>query len=183
MSSPISGPPRSVPATIAPGGVAVCPASHRTPAPASGSPIYLLAAMPAVAAPSDTDPVGAVSQSAAIRMVIVDDNQRFLDAARTLLEQEGADVVGTATTAAEALELAAVRRPDVILVDLDLGTESGFELAETLAAFDGASTVLISAYPEADLADLIAASPAAGFVSKSELSVSAVSHLLGRKDR
>jgi hypothetical protein len=43
--------------------------------------------------------------------------------------------------------------------------------------------VLISAYPEAELSDLIAASPALGFVAKSELSTRAVSELLGVEGR
>jgi DNA-binding NarL/FixJ family response regulator len=117
-------------------------------------------------------------QSVALRMLIVDDNWHFLNAARNVLRQEGVDVVGIASTIDEALHLAEELRPNVILVDVDLGEESGFDLAQRLAAADAASVVLISAYPEADLSDLIAASPAVGFVSKSELSARAVSNLL-----
>lgn len=112
-------------------------------------------------------------------MVVVDDNRPFLNAARRVLRQEGIDVVGIASTSEEALQLIEELRPDVILVDVDLGEESGFDVAQRLAAPDAASVVLISAYPEAELADLIAASPAVGFVSKSELSARAVSNLLG----
>jgi DNA-binding NarL/FixJ family response regulator len=119
------------------------------------------------------------SQRVALRVVIVDDSSHFLTAARNVLRQEGADVVGTASTIQEALQLAEELRPDVILVDVDLGEESGFDLAERLSAADAASVVLISAYPESELADLIAASPALGFVAKSELSARAVSDLLG----
>jgi two-component system, NarL family, nitrate/nitrite response regulator NarL len=43
-----------------------------------------------------------------IRCLIVDDNQPFLDAARLLLEREGVDVVGVATTTAEAPIIVAV---------------------------------------------------------------------------
>ena len=96
-----------------------------------------------------------------------------------MLRQDGADVVGIASTSVEALQLAEELRPDVILVDVDLGEESGFDLAQQLAAAGAASIVLISVYPEVELTDLIAASPAVGFVSKSELSASAVSSLLG----
>ena len=95
-----------------------------------------------------------------------------------MLEQEGVTVVGIATTSAEALPLAEALHPDVILVDVDLGEESGFDLAQRLSAAVNSSVVLISAYPESELADLIAASPAVGFVSKSELSARAVSNLL-----
>jgi len=123
--------------------------------------------------------MNAESQRVALRIVIVDDNWHFLNAARNVLQQEGVEVVGFATTSEEALQLAEELRPDVILVDVDLGEESGFELAQRLAMADAASVVLISAYPEAELSDLIAASPAVGFVSKSELSARAVVNLLG----
>jgi DNA-binding NarL/FixJ family response regulator len=122
-------------------------------------------------------------QTVALRIVIVDDNRHFIDAARNVLEQEGLDVVGVASTGAEALVVAGQLRPDVILVDVDLGEESGFDVAQSLEADVDASVVMISAYPESELADLIAASPAVGFVSKSELSATAVSNLLGTERR
>jgi two-component system nitrate/nitrite response regulator NarL len=112
----------------------------------------------------------------AARLLIVDDNVGFLEAARDLLEREGATVAGVATTGGEAVMLAAQLRPDCVLVDIDLGSESGFEVATRLAPL--ASVVFISAYAEDEFADLIAASPAIGFVAKSALSASAVSRLL-----
>lgn len=118
-------------------------------------------------------------QGVPLRMVIVDDNGHFLEAARTVLEDDGIDVVGVARTSAEALRLAAALQPDVVLVDVDLGGESGLDLAQQLAASENARIVLISAYPESDLADLIAVSPAVGFVPKSQLSARAVVRLLG----
>jgi DNA-binding NarL/FixJ family response regulator len=111
-----------------------------------------------------------------MRCLIVDDNRRFLDAARTLLEREGLAVVGIALTSAEALRETEVLRPDIVLVDVSLGAESGFELARRLVADHdrGPKVVLISTRSEADLADLIALSPAAGFLSKSDLSAEAI---------
>ena len=64
-----------------------------------------------------------------LRCLIVDDNQAFLEAARVLLEREGLAIAGTASNSAEALRKADTLRPDVVLVDLMLGKESGFELA------------------------------------------------------
>jgi DNA-binding NarL/FixJ family response regulator len=117
--------------------------------------------------------------SGALRILIVDDSRHFLDAARGALEQDGISVVGVASTITEARRLARELRPDGILVDIDLGDEDGLDLARQLAAADAAPVVLISAYPESELADVIAASPAIGFVSKSQLSASAVSRLIG----
>ena len=118
-----------------------------------------------------------------MRLLIVDDNPQFLDAARDFLEGDGLTVVGLASTSAEAIQLIQELQPDVALVDVDLGEESGFQLAERLAATASARVILISVYPEMELADLLAASPASGFVGKSDLSASAIRRALGREER
>jgi DNA-binding NarL/FixJ family response regulator len=117
-----------------------------------------------------------------LRLLIVDDNPQFLAAARDLLEREGMTVVGVASTITEALDRVDVLRPDVTLVDIDLGEESGFELARRLTEVTGdepARVVLVSTYAEQDLRELIDASPAVGFVSKSHLSGRAINELFG----
>jgi CheY-like chemotaxis protein len=118
----------------------------------------------------------------ALRALIVDDNSNFLGAARDLLEREGVDVVGVATTGAEAISLAAELQPDATLVDIDLGDESGFDVARALA--DGGTenrspVVLVSTHAEKDFADLIASSPAVGFVPKADLSARRLTEVLG----
>lgn len=121
-----------------------------------------------------------------MQCLIVDDSRLFLDAARGLLERQGMTVVGVASTGAEALRQVERLRPDVVLVDIDLGGESGFEVARRLDREAGLATppmILISTHDEQDFADLIAASPAVGFVPKSELSAAAIRSLLdGRGD-
>lgn len=114
-------------------------------------------------------------------VLIVDDNGSFLDAARVLLEREGLSVVGVASTGAEALRRAEELSPDVLLVDITLGPESGFELTRRLVEdgrCEGSAVILISTHSEADFADLIAESQAAGFVPKSELSAGAIRRIL-----
>lgn len=119
--------------------------------------------------------------SVALRCLIVDDNERFLEAACSSLRRDGIEVVGTATTISDALRQAEALGPDVVLVDISLGEESGFELTRQLVEhFPGlrSRVVLISTRAEDDFADLIADSPAAGFVPKSQLSAQAVGELL-----
>ena len=90
------------------------------------------------------------------------------------------NIVGVASTSAEALELAADLKPEVVLVDVDLGEESGLDLARALSnGGPPMNVILISAYPEKDLRELIEASPAAGFLSKAVLSRHAIDALLG----
>ena len=92
----------------------------------------------------------------ALRCLIVDDSARFLEAARGLLEREGITVVGVSSTSAEALKRARELRPDVALVDVDLGGESGFELARRIAKAPAPfAVILISTRSEDDLAELI----------------------------
>jgi len=112
----------------------------------------------------------------AFDVLIVDDSQLFLDAARDLLERQGLRIVGLASTSAEAMRRSAELHPDVVLIDITLAGESGFELARQLSApdKDAAALILISTHSRADFADLIAESPAAGFLPKSELSADAI---------
>jgi DNA-binding NarL/FixJ family response regulator len=117
----------------------------------------------------------------ALGVLIVDDNWLFVEAVRDRLEQEGLRVVGVAAASAEALRRAEELRPEVVLVDIMLGGESGFELARRLAAHyrDGGPTViLISTYSAADFAAPIAESPAAGFLPKRELSADAIRRIV-----
>ncbi|TMK55605.1 MAG: response regulator [Actinobacteria bacterium] len=116
----------------------------------------------------------------ASRCLIVDDSARFLEAASEFLKREGITVVGVASTSAEALERVQELRPDVALVDIDLGEESGFDLARRIAeAPSPPPVILISTRSEDDLAELIETSPALGYLSKTHLSAHAIHSLLG----
>ena len=117
-----------------------------------------------------------------LRCLLVDDSDAFLEAASVLLERQGLTVAGVASNSAEALRQTRVLRPDVILVDVGLGEESGFDLAQMLAqdGDDGtAPVIMISARAETDYTELIAESPAAGFLPKAELSAEEIGRILG----
>jgi CheY-like chemotaxis protein len=117
-----------------------------------------------------------------MRCLIVDDSTYFVEAARHLLEHGGITVVAAASNSAEALRCFEEQRPDVTLVDVNLGSENGFELAEQLHR-SGLPTpspvILISTHAEQDLADMIAASPAIGFLAKFALTPRAIHDLVG----
>ena len=114
------------------------------------------------------------------RCLVVDDNQDFLQAACKVLESGGITVVGAASSSAEALLQAKESDPDIVLVDIVLGSESGFDLVRKLTATTGPppAVILISTHGEEDFSDLIAASPAIGFLPKWKLSARAIENLL-----
>jgi DNA-binding NarL/FixJ family response regulator len=117
-----------------------------------------------------------------LRCLLVDDNAAFLEAASVVLRRDGVTIVGAASNIADALRQARALRPDVVLVDIGLGDESGFDLARLLARNDQtcrAAVIMISTRAETDYVELIAESPAAGFLAKSELSARAISRILG----
>ena len=117
-----------------------------------------------------------------LRCVIVDDDASFLKAAQTLLESDGVTVAGVASTGADAVERVGMLRPDVVLIDIRLGQESGFDVARQLATNgQAAALIMISTHAREDYADLIAESPVIGFVPKVELSASAIRRVLGMR--
>lgn len=114
-----------------------------------------------------------------LRCLVVDDSEEFLAAASLLLEAQGVAVVGRSSSSAEAIELAAALRPDVVLVDVELGEEDGVVLAIELAtAHPGTTVILISVRDRAELAELTAASPVAGFLRKNAIGAKAISDLM-----
>jgi DNA-binding NarL/FixJ family response regulator len=121
-----------------------------------------------------------------VRCVIVDDNASFREEMRGLLAEQGLDVVGGAGSAADAHRQIAELRPDVALIDIDLGRESGLELARQLRDHPGQAAlthlILISTHDEAEYADLIEASSAIGFLAKTDLSAATIRQMLAAVD-
>ena len=121
------------------------------------------------------------SRARPLRCLIIDDSQQFLEAARRLLEQQGFTIVGTGASSADAVRLAQALRPDVTLVDIDLGSEDGIAVTRQLAQLETAPAgqlILITTHAEDEFADLIEAGPAIGIVPKAALSAAAIYALM-----
>jgi DNA-binding NarL/FixJ family response regulator len=118
----------------------------------------------------------------ALRCLIVDDNESFLASAARLLSAQGLDVVGSATSSDRALELVGSLEPDVVLLDVQLGHEDGLALARQLdAELPDMPVILVSTHAEDELAELIADSPALGFLPKRALGADAIAALLSAR--
>jgi two-component system nitrate/nitrite response regulator NarL len=117
-----------------------------------------------------------------LKYIIIDDNEGFLTSASRLLSSQGATIVGQASSGAEATMLVETLKPDVALVDVELGDEDGIELAERLAALNSSvAVVLISLREQDELVELIEKSGAVGFIAKEDLGVQAIGDLIAQR--
>lgn len=113
-------------------------------------------------------------------LLIVDDHAGFRRRVRTVLEDEGYDVVGEAPDGETAIRLAADLSPDVVLLDVVLPGLDGFQTCDLLVAGGaGPAVVLTSTYDPTMFRQRIAASRARGFLPKSEISGPALDRLAG----
>jgi two-component system, NarL family, nitrate/nitrite response regulator NarL len=105
-----------------------------------------------------------------VRVMLVDDHPCFLWGLEQLVTTQGPQmiVVAATGTAAEALKLAREMRPDVILLDIDLGTENGIDLLPHLAACCGARILALTDSRDAGRRDSAVLAGARGVVGKEE---------------
>jgi DNA-binding NarL/FixJ family response regulator len=85
-------------------------------------------------------------KKAVIRVFLIDDHRTILWGLEKLIEGDsrGMRVVGSATSYTEAVGLLDAAAPDVIVLDLDLGTESGLDAIPRLAASQKAKVLVLT---------------------------------------
>jgi DNA-binding NarL/FixJ family response regulator len=109
------------------------------------------------------------------RVLVVDDHPSFRRFAAKLLRAGGFDVVGEAGDGASALAAARRLQPELVLLDVLLPDMSGFAVAEALAGESPqARVVLVSSRSASELGPALEGSPAAGFLTKGELTAGAL---------
>lgn len=117
-----------------------------------------------------------------LRCVIVDDNADYLAAATALLQQSDIEVVGTAQSISDGMHTVERLRPDIALVDVNLGEENGFDLVAQLNSHSGTADVmaiLTSTFTELPVADLTTADAPPRFLPKLDLSGDAIRAIIG----
>ncbi|MEO8518440.1 MAG: response regulator transcription factor [Dermatophilaceae bacterium] len=113
-------------------------------------------------------------------VLIVDDNAPFRELARALLQAEGFEVVGEAADAVSALISARALRPRLVLLDVQLPGQDGFEVARQLAQeAEPPMVILVSSRAEWSYRKHLAHAPIRGFITKGDLSGAALASLIG----
>jgi len=103
-----------------------------------------------------------------IRVFVIDDHRSILWGLERLIESGKPEmkVVGTATSCAEALKMLDTASPDVILLDLDLGSENGVEEIPKVMAASGAKILILTGVRDESLHDKAVLAGASGVVMK-----------------
>jgi DNA-binding NarL/FixJ family response regulator len=87
-----------------------------------------------------------------VRVVVVDDVAYVRDGLARLLSRLGIAVVGVAADGVEALDVVAVTRPQVVIMDLRMPRMDGVEATrEILARHPGVAVLMLSAYADESL--------------------------------
>jgi len=103
----------------------------------------------------------------AVKVLIVDDLEVVRCGLESMFERSEVSVVATATTGAEAVRLARRHRPEVVLLDVRLGTEDGLDaIGPLLAAAPGIRVLVLSAYDNPTYVARAASAGAHDFLTK-----------------
>jgi DNA-binding NarL/FixJ family response regulator len=88
-----------------------------------------------------------------IRILLVDDHQSFSDGLAMLIgtNKSVMEVVGKAVNRDDALRLAARARPDIVLLDVDLGNDNGLEILPEISAASGAKVIILTGATNAEI--------------------------------
>jgi DNA-binding NarL/FixJ family response regulator len=102
-----------------------------------------------------------------MRVLIADDHALFRDGLRSLLEARGIEVVAEARNGQEAVQLARLHRPDIVLMDLSMPELNGLGATRLITAElpHIAVVVLTASEEDADLFEAVK-SGAQGFLPK-----------------
>lgn len=104
------------------------------------------------------------------RILIVDDHPLFREGLHQLIDREpGLEVCGEAADAEDALRLVKETKPDLVIMDISLGNQSGIDLIKNLKADDPELQVLVvSMHDESLYTERALRAGAMGYVMKHE---------------
>jgi DNA-binding NarL/FixJ family response regulator len=113
------------------------------------------------------------------RILIVDDHPAFRAWARIVLAADGFRIAGEAVDGVTALAEVRRVRPDVVLLDVQLPDADGFDVAEVLLAARPRPAIILTSSRDASAYEADLARTSLPFLSKEDLSGSAIRLLMG----
>ncbi len=114
----------------------------------------------------------------ALRVVLVDDDQRFREMARRVLVAEGVEVVAVVQDGASAAAVVRTWQPDVVLVDVRMPGVDGPEVARRLREQAGGPPVILISTIDAEHGRRLADGIAIGYLPKDEIALAAIERIL-----
>jgi AmiR/NasT family two-component response regulator len=94
-----------------------------------------------------------IEESAALRVVVAEDEALIRLDLVEMLREEGYDVVGQAGDGEEAVRLADELRPDVVMLDVKMPVLDGISAAERIAGARIAPVVMLTAFSQRELVE------------------------------
>ena len=119
----------------------------------------------------------------ALRVLLVDDDERFRAMACRALTADGVEVLAEIENGAEVFDAVAHWRPDVVLLDIRLPGIDGLDVARQLRLEENGPVVILISTLDAAYGRRVAAGLAAGFLPKDEISLAAILEIAGRAPR
>ena len=107
------------------------------------------------------------ANDASVRVLLVDDHDLFRTGLRTLLEEQGVEIVGEAANGDDAVMLVEEHAPDVVLMDLEMPGKGGIEATREITAVAPLTRVVVLTISDqdADVMDAVVAG-ACGYLLK-----------------
>ena len=100
-------------------------------------------------------------------VLVADDHRQFREALVALLELDGFEVVGQAADGADAVALAKLLRPDVVVMDLKMPVLNGLDATRLVRdALPSTPVVVLTAFTGDELERAAMAAGATAFVAK-----------------
>lgn len=116
------------------------------------------------------NPIAPNPNAAPLGILLIDDEPAMLSGLELLIDGEAPrmSVIGKASNARTALQLAELLRPDVIVLDLDLGGDSGIDFLPKLLPWCRGHVVILTGAKDAALHERAIRTGAAIVVSKED---------------
>ena len=102
-----------------------------------------------------------------IKVIIADDHAIIREGLKSLLEKKGVEVIGIAKNGREAIDLAMVHHPDVVMMDISMPGLNGMEATEIIRQnVPGTKIIALSMHSSKKIIDKMFVSGASGYLLK-----------------